>query len=70
MGEIKSMHVHSSACVRVKGGESERLKTDIVMRQGCIMSPWHFNIYGCSDEGGENGDGNEWSRIPGGGGRG
>ena len=24
-------------------------------------------IYGCSDEGGEDGDGKEWSEIPGGG---
>ena len=36
---IKSMYVDSSACVRVKGGESEWLRIDSVVRQGSIMSP-------------------------------
>ena len=40
---IKGMY--SSACVRVKGGESERFRIDIGVRQGCIISPWLFNIY-------------------------
>ena len=34
---IKSMHVDNSACVRVKGGESERFRVDSGVRQGCIM---------------------------------
>ena len=42
---ITSMHIDSSACVRVKGGESERFKIDSGVRQGCIISPWMFNIY-------------------------
>ena len=39
------MYVDSSACVRVKGGESERFRIDSGVRQGCIMSPWLFNVY-------------------------
>ena len=42
---ITSMHIDNSACVRVKGGESERFKIDSGVRQGCIISPWMFNIY-------------------------
>ena len=42
---IKSMYVDSSACVRVKGGESELFRIDSGVRQGSIMSPWLFNVY-------------------------
>ena len=42
---IKSMYVGSLACVRVKGGVSERFRIDSGVRQGCIMSPWLFNVY-------------------------
>ena len=42
---IKSMYVDSSACVRVKGGESKWFRIDSVVRQGCIMSPWLFNVH-------------------------
>ena len=41
---IKSMLVDSLACVRVKGCESERFRIDSRVRQGCIMSPWLFNV--------------------------
>ena len=53
MSGIKSMYVDSSACVRVKGGENERFRIDNGMRQGCIMSPWLFNLYidGVMEEG-------------------
>ena len=37
---IRSMYVDSSACVRVKGGESEWFSIDSEMRQGCIMYIW------------------------------
>ena len=42
---IKSMHVNSLACVRVKGGDSECFRTVSGVRQGCIMSLWLFNVY-------------------------
>ena len=42
---MKSMYVDSSACVRVKGGESERFRIESGVRQGCIMSLWLFNAY-------------------------
>ena len=41
---IKTMYVYSSACVRVKGGESE-FRIDSKVKLGCIMSPWLFNVY-------------------------
>ena len=60
------MYVNSSACVRVKWGESERFRIDSEVR-------WRFHvplavqcIYGWSDEGGEwrfLEDGREW-KLP------
>ena len=43
MSGIKGRYVDSSACVRVKGGE--RFRIDSGVKQGCIMFPWHFNVY-------------------------
>ena len=64
---IKSTYVDSSACIREKGGESEQFKVDSGVRQGCIMSPWLFNVYmdGVMKEVGKRGvrflvDGREW----------
>ena len=52
---IKSMYVDSSACVRIKGGESEQFRIDSGVRQGYIMSTWLFNVYmdGVMKEGNE-----------------
>ena len=52
---IKNMHINKLPCVKVKGGESEQFKLDSVVRQGCITSPWLFNIYtdGVMKEGSE-----------------
>ena len=36
---IKSMYVDSSACLRVKGCESERFRIDSRVREGPIMFP-------------------------------
>ena len=44
LGGIKSMYVDSLFCVRVKGGMSERFRIARGVRQGCIMSPWLFNV--------------------------
>ena len=45
MSIIKCMYVDSSACVRVKGGASEHFRIDSGIKQGCVMSPWLFNVY-------------------------
>ena len=45
LSEVKSTYIHSLACVRVKGGESESFRIDFEVRQGCIMSPWFFSVY-------------------------
>ena len=39
------MYADSSACVRVKGNESEWFRIDSWVRQAFIMSPWLFNVY-------------------------
>ena len=62
MSGIKSMYVDSSACVRVNGDEREWFRINSGVRQGCIMSPWLFNVY--MDEGGGDGDGKDRSEIP------
>ena len=68
------MYVDSTACVRVKGSESDRFRIDSGVRQGCIMSPWLFNVYmdgvvkevkmGMERRGVSFLDGREW-RLPG-----
>ena len=42
---IKSMYIDSSACIKVKGFESEQFRIDSGVRHGCIMSSWLFNVY-------------------------
>ena len=60
---IKSMYVDSTACVRVKWGESERFRID----SGVYHVPLAAQcIYGWSDEGGEDSDGKERSELHGG----
>ena len=39
------MYVDSSSCARVQGGESELFRIYSGVREGCIMSPWLFNLY-------------------------
>ena len=39
------MYFDSSACIRVKKGESEGFRICNGVRQGCIMSSWLFNVY-------------------------
>ena len=64
---LGGINVESLACVRIKGGESERFKIGSGVRQGYIMSPWLFNVYMDAMKEVKMGDGKErreW-RIPG-----
>ena len=45
LNAIKSFYRESRACVRVNRRESEWFDVKVGLRQGCVMSPWLFNIY-------------------------
>ncbi len=49
---IRSFYENASAFVRVNGELSESFSVKVGARQGCMMSPWFFNIYmeGCIRE--------------------
>ena len=42
---VQSFYVDSRACVRVGTDVSEWFLVKIGLRQGCVMSPWLFNVY-------------------------
>ena len=42
---VKSFYDGSRACVRVSGSESEWFGVKVGLRQGCVMSPWLFNVF-------------------------
>lgn len=42
---VKSFYVNSRACVRVGDGVSDWFAVKVGLRQGCVMSPWLFNLY-------------------------
>ena len=42
---VKSFYEGSSACIRVRGSKSEWFDIKSGVRQGCVMSPWLFNMY-------------------------
>ena len=42
---IQSFYVGSRACVRVGKDLSEGFEVNVGLRQGCVMSPWLFNVY-------------------------
>ena len=42
---IKSIYVDNKACVRINEVESKWFKNDRGARQGCVKTPWHFNLY-------------------------
>ena len=42
---MKCIYVNSLASARVNGGESEFFRVNSSVIQGCIMSPWLFNLY-------------------------
>ena len=42
---VKSFYKGSTAKKRVNGNCSESFEVSVGLRQGCVMSPWLFNIY-------------------------
>lgn len=42
---VQSFYVNSRACVRVGNEVSESFEVKVGLRQGCVMSPWLFNMY-------------------------
>ncbi len=45
LSAIKSFYEEASACVKVSEETSEHFEIKVGLRQGCVMSPWVFNIY-------------------------
>ncbi len=45
LSAIKSFYEAASACVTISGETSEHFEIKVGLRQGCVMSPWLFNIY-------------------------
>ena len=46
MKAIQSLYAGSQACVRVIGGRlSEWFPISQGVRQGCVLSPWLFNVF-------------------------
>ncbi len=42
---VKAFYKDANACIRVVGGTRESLIIKGCVRQGCVMSPWLFNLY-------------------------
>ncbi len=45
LSAMKSFYEEGSACVKINGGTSEHFEIKVGLRQGCVMSPWLFNIH-------------------------
>ncbi len=45
LSAMKSFYEEAYACVKISGGRSEHFEVKVGLRQGCVMSPWLFNIY-------------------------
>ena len=42
---VQSFYVDSRSCVQVGNDVSEWFPVNVGLRQGCVMSPWLFNVY-------------------------
>ena len=42
---VQSFYIDSRACVRVGNDVSEWFPVNVGLREGCVMSPWLFNVY-------------------------
>ena len=42
---VKSFYAGSKACVRVGGETSDWFEIEVGVKQGCVMSPWLFNVF-------------------------
>ena len=42
---VQSFYVDSRACVRVGNDVSDWFPVNVGLSQGCMMSPWLFNVY-------------------------
>ncbi len=45
LSATKSFYEEASACVKICGETSEHFEIKVGLSQGCVMSPWLFNIY-------------------------
>ncbi len=50
---MQAFYREANSCVWVGGKYSESFAVEVGERQGCVMSPWLFNIYGWVHEGNE-----------------
>ena len=42
---VQSLYERSEACVRVCREEGEWFRVGVGLRQGCVISPWLFNVF-------------------------
>ena len=42
---VQSFYIDSRACVRVRNDVSDWFPVNVGLRQGCVISPWLFDVY-------------------------